>query len=72
MKRHGPDAKVIVLPYGVYQLPAANMVRMDASAMRHPEEALAALTQRAVPGLDARGMSAEPPNRGRSRLDDNR
>ena len=29
MERHGPDAKVIVLPYARYQLPA-NMVRMDA------------------------------------------
>ena len=40
MERHGPDAKVIVLPYARYQLPA-NMVRMDASPMRYPEEALA-------------------------------
>ena len=34
------DAKVIVLPYARYQLPA-NVVRMDASPMRYPEEALA-------------------------------
>ena len=40
LERHGPDAKVIVLPYARYQLPA-NMVRMDASGMRYPEEALA-------------------------------
>jgi lactate racemase len=40
LERHGPDAKVIVLPYARYQLPA-NMVRMDASPMRYPEEALA-------------------------------
>ncbi|HUG64484.1 MAG TPA: lactate racemase domain-containing protein [Gaiellaceae bacterium] len=40
MERHGPDAKVIVLPYARYQLPA-NMVRMDASPMRYPEEAWA-------------------------------
>jgi len=39
LERHGPDAKVIVLPYARYQLPA-NMVRMDASPMRYPEEAL--------------------------------
>ena len=39
MERHGQDAKVIVLPYARYQLPA-NMVRMDASALRYPEEAL--------------------------------
>jgi nickel-dependent lactate racemase len=39
MDRHGPDAKVIVLPYARYQLPA-NMVRMDAEAIRYPEEAL--------------------------------
>ena len=38
--RHGADAKVIVLPYARYQLPA-NVVRMDASPMRYPEEALA-------------------------------
>jgi len=40
MQKHGPDAKVIVLPFARYQLPA-NMVRMDASPMRYPEEALA-------------------------------
>jgi lactate racemase len=40
LERHGPDAKVIVLPYARYQLPA-NMVRMDASPMRYPEEVLA-------------------------------
>jgi nickel-dependent lactate racemase len=39
MDRHGPDAKVIVLPYARYQLPA-NMVRMDAEPIRYPEEAL--------------------------------
>jgi nickel-dependent lactate racemase len=38
MERHGADAKVIVLPFARYQLPA-NMVRMDAEAMRYPEEA---------------------------------
>jgi nickel-dependent lactate racemase len=40
LERHGDDAKVIVLPYARYQLPA-NMVRMDAEALRYPEEALA-------------------------------
>jgi nickel-dependent lactate racemase len=40
LERHGRDAKVIVLPYARYQLPA-NVVRMDASPMRYPEEALA-------------------------------
>ena len=40
LERHGADAKVIVLPYARYQLPA-NVVRMDASPMRYPEEALA-------------------------------
>ena len=39
LERHGADAKVIVLPYARYQLPA-NMVRMDAEPMRYPEEAL--------------------------------
>jgi lactate racemase len=40
MERHGQDAKVIVLPYARYQLPA-NMVRMDAEAIRYPEEVFA-------------------------------
>ena len=37
MERHGPDAKVIVLPFARYQLPA-NMVRMDAEPLRFPHE----------------------------------
>ena len=37
LERHGPDAKVIVLPYARYQLPA-NMVRMDAEPLRFPHE----------------------------------
>jgi lactate racemase len=37
LERHGADAKVIVLPFARYQLPA-NMVRMDAEALRYPEE----------------------------------
>ena len=40
MERHGSDAKVVVLPYARYQLPA-NMVRMDAEALRYPEEVFA-------------------------------
>jgi nickel-dependent lactate racemase len=40
MDRHGPDAKVIVLPYARYQLPA-NMVRMDAEPLRFPHEVTA-------------------------------
>jgi nickel-dependent lactate racemase len=40
LERHGSEAKVIVLPYARYQLPG-NMVRMDASPVRYPEEALA-------------------------------
>jgi nickel-dependent lactate racemase len=40
LERHGPDAKVIVLPYARYQLPA-NMVRMDAEAIRYPAEVFA-------------------------------
>jgi nickel-dependent lactate racemase len=39
LERHGVNAKVIVLPYARYQLPA-NMVRMDAEPIRYPEEAL--------------------------------
>ena len=35
MERHGPDAKVIVLPFARYQLPR-NMVRMDAEPLRFP------------------------------------
>jgi lactate racemase len=38
MRRHGPDAKVVVLPYARYQLPA-NMVRLDAEPYRFPQEA---------------------------------
>jgi lactate racemase len=37
MERHGPDAKVIVLPYARYQLPT-NIVRMDAEPLRFPQE----------------------------------
>jgi nickel-dependent lactate racemase len=40
LERHGPDARVIVLPYARYQLPA-NVVRMDAEPLRYPEEVLA-------------------------------
>jgi nickel-dependent lactate racemase len=40
LERHGPEAKVIVLPYARYQLPA-NMVRMDAEPLRFPHETLA-------------------------------
>jgi nickel-dependent lactate racemase len=36
MERHGPDAKVIVLPFARYQLPR-NVVRMDAEPLRYPE-----------------------------------
>ena len=35
---HGPDAKVIVLPFARYQLPR-NMVRLDAEPVRFPQEA---------------------------------
>jgi nickel-dependent lactate racemase len=38
MKLHGPDAKVIVLPFARYQLPR-NMVRLDAEPVRFPQEA---------------------------------
>jgi nickel-dependent lactate racemase len=37
MERHGPDAKVIVLPYARYQLPR-NLVRMEAEPLRFPQE----------------------------------
>jgi nickel-dependent lactate racemase len=40
MERHGSEAKVIVLPFARYQLPA-NVVRMDAEPLRYPEEAAA-------------------------------
>src|SRR5919198_1166120 len=40
MERHGPDAKVIVLPYARYQLPR-NLVRMEAEPLRFPQEVLA-------------------------------
>ena len=37
MERHGEEAKVIVLPYARYQLPR-NIVRMEAEALRFPQE----------------------------------
>ena len=39
LSRHGPDAKVIILPYARYQLPR-NAVRLDAEPLRFPQEAL--------------------------------
>ena len=60
MERHGPDAKVIVLP--VRPLPAAGEHGADGrGAAAVPGGGPGALTQRAVPGLDARGTSAEAP-----------
>jgi hypothetical protein len=38
MAEHGPEAKVIVLPFARYQLPR-NMVRLDAEPLRFPQEA---------------------------------
>jgi nickel-dependent lactate racemase len=38
MRRHGPDAKVIVLPYARYQLPG-HMIRLEAEPHRFPQEA---------------------------------
>jgi nickel-dependent lactate racemase len=38
MKTHGPEAKVIVLPFARYQLPQ-NMVRLEAEPLRFPQEA---------------------------------
>jgi lactate racemase len=38
MERHGPQAKVIVLPYARYQLPR-NAIRLDAEPLRFPQEA---------------------------------
>jgi nickel-dependent lactate racemase len=37
MERHGPDAKVVVLPFARYQLPR-NAIRMDAQDVRALEE----------------------------------
>jgi hypothetical protein len=37
MDRHGPEAKVIVLPYARYQLPR-NVIRLDAEPLRFPQE----------------------------------
>lgn len=37
MERHGPDARVVVLPYARYQLPKT-MVRLDAEPFRYPQE----------------------------------
>ena len=38
MERHGPNAKMIVLPYARYQLPR-NAVRLDVEPLRFPQEA---------------------------------
>ena len=38
MRRHGPDAKVVFLPFARYQLPD-NMIRLDAQPLRFPQEA---------------------------------
>jgi nickel-dependent lactate racemase len=40
LERHGQEAKVIVLPFARYQLPA-NVVRMDAQPLRYPAEVVA-------------------------------
>ena len=40
MEKHGPGAKVIVLPYARYQLPR-NLVRMEAEPLRFPQEVVA-------------------------------
>jgi lactate racemase len=40
MDRHGPEAKIIVLPYARYQLPR-NAIRLEAEQLRFPQEALA-------------------------------
>ena len=37
MERHGPDARVIILPFARYQLPD-NMIRLDAKPLRFPQE----------------------------------
>ncbi|MBV9713858.1 MAG: DUF2088 domain-containing protein [Solirubrobacterales bacterium] len=39
MERHGPEARVIVLPYARYQLPR-NAIRLEAEPFRFPQEAL--------------------------------
>jgi nickel-dependent lactate racemase len=39
LERHGPDAKVVVLPYARYQLPR-NLIRMEAEPLRFPQEVL--------------------------------
>ncbi|MBA6434625.1 MULTISPECIES: lactate racemase domain-containing protein [Streptomyces] len=38
MERHGPDAKVAILPFARYQLPR-ELVRLDAQPLRFPQEA---------------------------------
>ena len=71
MERHGPDAKVIVLPFARYQLPT-QLVRMDAEPLRFPQEAARALTQ---PRSGHRRPAVPMPRRaaGRDqRLDDDR
>ena len=51
MERHGPDAKVIVLPFARYQLPR-NAIRMARRATPIPRGA--------VPGLEASRGSGRP------------
>ena len=40
LEQHGPDAKVIVLPFARYQLPR-NAIRLDAEPLRFPQETIA-------------------------------
>ncbi|GAA0513990.1 transcriptional regulator [Saccharopolyspora subtropica] len=39
MRRHGPDAKVVILPFARYQLPKT-LIQLDAQPLRFPQEAL--------------------------------
>jgi hypothetical protein len=39
LAEHGPDAKVIVLPFARYQLPR-NAIRLEAEPIRFPQEAM--------------------------------
>ena len=57
MERHGPDAKVIVLPFARYQLPR-NAIRMHAEDMQLADASTAdPRRHRSMPSSECRGSS---------------
>ena len=74
MERHGPDAKVAVLPYARYQLPrnAVRMASEEPSLLAHAAMSVSATSRTAIPGLPAGGRRRRRRRRPRAdpRLDD--